>query len=223
MTIKEIYGTHTGYPFRLNAKFGSSDTSLADILNVGWHTTRLCSFETFMDCPYYEQLQYAGDTRIQALVSYFNSGDSRLARNAIDLLDDSRIAAGLTESRWPSTSTQLIPPFSLWWIGMLHDYWMYTADSAFVKSKLPGERQILSFFHQLQKEDGSLRTPPYWDFTDWVNRKGWENGVAPIAKDGSSSVLDLQLLWAYELAGQMENKLGMKTYAQLYRDEAAID
>jgi alpha-L-rhamnosidase len=221
ITIKDIYGTYTGYPFILNAKFESSDTSLEEILKVGWRTARLCSFETFMDCPYYEQLQYAGDTRIQALVSYFNSGDYRLARNAIDLLDDSRIAAGLTESRAPSASTQLIPTFSLWWIGMLHDYWMYTADSTFVKNKLPGERQILSFFNQFQNENGSLENLPYWDFTDWVNSKGWDHGVAPKGKDGNSSILDLQLLWAYELASEMENKLGMKDYAQLYHEKVS--
>ena len=45
-----------------------------------------------MDCPYYEQLQYAGDTRIQALVSLYTAGDARLARNAIAQLNDSRTA-----------------------------------------------------------------------------------------------------------------------------------
>ena len=134
------------------------------------------------------------------------------------LLDNSRIADGLTQSRFPSSSTQLIPTFSLWWIGMLHDYWMYTADSDFVKNKLPGERQILSFFHHFQDENGSLVNLPYWDFTDWVDSKGWEHGVAPRGNKGNSSILDLQLLWAYELAGEMENEFGMKAYAQLYQD-----
>ncbi len=220
LTIKDIYGTCTGYPFKFNARFQSSDPILEKILRVGWRTARLCAFETYMDCPYYEQLQYAGDTRIQALISYFDSGDYRLARNAINLLDDSRIAAGLTQSRYPSSSMQLIPTFSLWWIGMLHDYWMYTPDSVFVKSKLPGERQVLSYFHRFQEKDGSLRNLPYWNFTDWVNSKGWNHGVPPIGKNGNSSVLDLQLLWAYELAAQMENRLGMKAYAELYHHRA---
>src|ERR1035441_10260128 len=30
-----------------------------------------------MDCPYYEQLQYAGDTRVQALVSLYMTGAPR--------------------------------------------------------------------------------------------------------------------------------------------------
>lgn len=218
LTIKDIYGTYTGYPFKFNARFQSSDPILEKILRVGWRTARLCAFETYMDCPYYEQLQYVGDTRIQALVSYFDSGDYRLAKNAINLIDDSRIAAGLTQSRYPSASTQFIPTFSLWWIGMLHDYWMYTPDIAFVKSMLPGERQVLSFFHRFQENDGSLRNVPYWNFTDWVNAKGWNHGVAPVGKNGNSSVLDLQLLWAYKLAAQMENSLGMKAYGELYHD-----
>ncbi len=219
LIIKDIYGTYTGYPFKYNAKFSSADSTLEKILKIGWHTARLCAFETYMDCPYYEQLQYIGDTRIQALVSYYNSGDYRLARNAIALLDDSRIAAGITTSRYPSHSIQFIPPFSLWWIGMLHDYWMYTPDSDFVRSKLTGERQILTFFQRYQQKDGSILNLPYWNFSDWVDEKGWSHGVAPIGKDGNSSILDLQLLWAYELAGEMENQLGMKSYTEQYQNK----
>ena len=72
------------------------------MLEIGWRTARLCAVETYMDCPYYEQLQYIGDTRIQALVSLFNSGDDRLAKNAIDQLDQSRLPDGVTLSRYPS-------------------------------------------------------------------------------------------------------------------------
>ena len=65
-------------PFEMKARFEGSDLRqgsggqadrLSKILEVGWRTARLCAHETYMDCPYYEQLQYAGDTRIQALVS----------------------------------------------------------------------------------------------------------------------------------------------------------
>ena len=91
-----------------------------------------------MDCPYYEQLQYAGDTRIQALVSLYTAGDARLMKNAIAHLNDSRTAEGATMSRAPTRQQQYIPPFSLWWIGMVHDYYMYVDDPAFVREMLPG-------------------------------------------------------------------------------------
>ncbi len=85
-----------------------------------------------MDRPHSEQLQYVGDTRIQALVSIYMSGDARLARSAIEQLDASRTAEGATFSRAPSWLPQYIPPFSLFWIAMVHDCWRYVGDEEFV-------------------------------------------------------------------------------------------
>jgi hypothetical protein len=129
LVVDEISGLFTGYPFQQRADFESSDTTWKQILDIGWRTARLCAFETYMDCPFYEQLQYIGDTRIQALVSLYESGDDRLMRQALEQLDHSRISEGITLSRWPSFTQQQIPPFSLWYIGMLHDYFMYRDDS----------------------------------------------------------------------------------------------
>lgn len=217
LVLKDIFGVFTGYPFHDNARLETDDPQIPRMLDIGWRTARLCAVETYMDCPYYEQLQYIGDTRIQALVTLYNSGDDRLVKNAIQQLDESRLPEGVTLSRYPSRTPQLIPTFSLWWIGMLHDYWMYGGDTAFVLDKLSGERQVLDYFHRFQREDGSLRGVPYWAFTDWVDSPGWESGMAPAGADGSSSVLDLQLLWAYELAADMEARDGMREYATVYR------
>jgi len=220
LTINDLYGIFTGYPFEMKASFHASDESLQKILETGWRTARLCAVETYMDCPYYEQLQYVGDTRIQALVSLFNSGDDRMMRNAIRLLDQSRMAEGLTLSRYPTANAQEIPPFSLWWIGMVHDYWRYRPDSNFVKQYLPGIRQVLWFFSKFQQSDGSLKNVPYWNFTDWVEEKGWSNGFAPMGADGYSAVLDLQLLWAYQLAAELEKRLGMAEYHKQFTTAA---
>jgi alpha-L-rhamnosidase len=216
LTLKDFYGTFTAYPFQLNAKIHADAPELDRMLEIGWRTARLCAFETYSDCPYYEQLQYIGDGRIQALVSMFNSGDDRLAKNAMNQIDASRIPEGLTASRHPSYTPQYINTFSLWYIGMLHDYMMYGADPGFVKEKLAGERSILSFFRHFQDKDGSLKNVPYWSFTDWVNADGWQSGVAPIGADGSSAAMDLQLLLALQTAGDLESKLGIKAYSEEY-------
>jgi hypothetical protein len=220
LVINDIYSQFTGYPFQYNAKFNAGDTLFQNIIDVGWRTARMCAYETYMDCPYYEQLQYAGDTRIQALVSLYNSGDDRLMRHAITLLDQSRMAEGLTMSRYPTASPQQIPPFSLWWIGMLHDYWMYRPDAEFVRQKLPGTRQVMHFFGRYQQEDGSLKNAPYWNFTDWSRDTGWNSGVAPVGKNGNSAALDLQLLWGYQTAAALEKALGMTAYAVQYQSAA---
>ena len=221
LLIDDIYGTFTGYPFKFNAVLNTENTEIKKILEVGWRTARLCAMETYFDCPYYEQLQYIGDTRIQAMISYYNSGDDRLARNAINLSDHSRLTEGVTQSRWPTHDAQIISTFSLWYIGLLHDYWMYRGDSNFIKDKLVGERAVLDFFSKYQQPDGSLKNTPFWTFVDWANGKNWFMGSPPKSTAGSSAILDLQLLWAYQWAADMESETGMKAYAALYRQRAA--
>jgi hypothetical protein len=216
LTIKDIYGTFTGYPFKMNANLQTGNDELNKIFEIGWRTARLCAVETYMDCPYYEQLQYIGDGRIQAMISLYNSGDDRLMRNALNLIDHSRQPEGITESRHPSYTPQFITTFSLWYIGMLHDYFKYGPDTTFIDGKIPGMRQVLSYFHNFQQADGSLKDLPYWLFTDWVTYKDWHSGVAPKGKNGNSAVLDLQLLWAYQLAADLESKKGIKEQAAIY-------
>ncbi len=220
LTINDLYGTFTGFPFKLKATLNTANQELKDILAIGWRTARLCAIETYFDCPYYEQLQYIGDTRIQAMVSYYNAGNDTLARNAINQIDHSRLPEGITQSRWPSNSNQIIPGFSLWYIGMLHDYWMYRNDPDFVKSKLVSERAILDFFSKYQQADGSLKNVPFWTYEDWVNGHGWDFGMPQKNKDGNSALIDLQLLWAYQWSAEMESRLGMPAFAASYSAKA---
>lgn len=217
LVINDLYGTFTGYPFKRTAVFNTDNTEIKQILDIGWRTARLNAWETYTDCPYYEQLQYIGDTRIQAMVSYFNTNDDRLQRNAITLIDHSRLAEGITKSCYPTKGTQIISPFSLWYIGMLHDYFMYRNDMAFVKDKLVGERTVLDFFSKYQQADGSLKDTPYWAFVDWAGNL-WGEVKGP---DGSAAIYDLQLLYAYQWAAEMEGKTGMQDFAKLYSQKAA--
>lgn len=220
LVLQDLYSLFSGYPFTFNARFKSSDAGLQKLLETGWRTARACAMETYMDCPYYEQLQYVGDTRIQALVSLYNSGDDRLIRNAIALIDQSRMAEGFTLSRYPTRNPQEIPPFSLWWIAMLHDYYRYRPDAAFVGKRLPGMRQVLDQFMGYSQPDGCLKGVPYWNFTDWAETPGWNAGVAPVSRSGFSSILDFQFLWALQLAAELEDSLGMPVLAARYRTAA---
>jgi len=223
LIIEDLEGIFTAYPFQRKSTFQiaepTANKDIQQILSTGWHTARLCAHETYMDCPYYEQLQYAGDARIQMMVSLYMTGDSRLMKNGIGLLNSSRTAEGATYSRAPSFLQQYIPPFSLWWVGMIHDYWMYVDDIDFVKDMLPGVRSVLAFYVGYQKANGSLRRMPWWNFVDWV--KQWPEGEAPGDVDGSSAAaLDLQLLLAYQWAGDLETAVGSRALAGEYKTSA---
>lgn len=217
LVVDDLFGTFTGYPFKRASVLNTDNTEMKQMLDIGWRTVRLNAWETYTDCPYYEQLQYIGDTRIQAMISYYNTSDNRLARNALNQMDHSRLPEGVTASCYPSRGTQVISTFSLWYICMLHDYWMYRGDNDFIKNKLQGERGVLDFFSKYQQADGSLKDTPYWAFVDWAgNMWGEVKG-----KDGSAAIYDLQLLWAYQWAAEMEAKIGLHDYAVLYNKKAA--
>ena len=83
LVIDDLRGVYTGYPFERKARFDAGSPELDKILEVGWRTARRCAHETYMDCRCYEQLQYAGDTRVQSLVSLYMTADGRLARNSL--------------------------------------------------------------------------------------------------------------------------------------------
>jgi alpha-L-rhamnosidase len=219
LVIEDLHGAFTAYPFAMRAQFESDDPELATMWEVGWRTARLCAHETYMDCPYYEQLQYGGDTRIQALVSLYMTGDDRLVKNAIESLDESRTPEGLTQSRYPSWLPQYIPPFSLFWIGMMHDLWWYRGDTEFLRGYLPGARNVLVWFENRLAPSGLLGQMEWWNFVDWSD--SFKNGDPPMEENGQSSILSLQFVAALRAAADLEMASGSAPQAEHDRALAA--
>ena len=217
LTIHDMYGIFTGYPFEEKGSFVSDDPALKPIWEAGWRTARLNAFESYWDCAYYEQLQYVGDTRIQALISLYVSGDDRLMRNAILHFNDSRMADGITMSRYPSRHPQYIPPYALLWIPMIHDYWMHRKDDAFVKQFLPGIRSVISWYEKhLDKEVGILGPMPWWNYVDAA--RGFARGTPPGSDDGHSIVITLQMLYVLDYALELAETFGEMRDAETYRE-----
>ncbi|HLX90592.1 MAG TPA: alpha-L-rhamnosidase N-terminal domain-containing protein, partial [Puia sp.] len=156
LELDDISSVFTGYPFAENAWFHCDNKQIDKLWEIGWRTARLCSVDTYFDCPYYEQLQYVGDTRIQAQISLYVSGDDRLMKKAISDIGNSFIPDGLTQSRYPSRDMQLIPTFSLWWVCMIHDFWMQRKDDAFIRSHLDGIVSVIEWYKRHIADNGML-------------------------------------------------------------------
>jgi hypothetical protein len=217
----ELNGLHawfTAYPFQEAGSFSSDDLTLVPIWDIGWRTARLCAHDTYMDTPYWERLQYTGDTRIQALISYVVGGDDRLARQAIEAFHNSTISEGITLSHYPASAFQSIPGFSLYWIGMVHDFWMYRNDPDFVRAQLPVVRSTLDWFRSKQNKNALMGKLPWWPFVDWAN--GFVMGVPPQTATGDSAILSLQFVEALRYAAEMEGAVGNKALAEQDTDEA---
>lgn len=214
LTLNKLQSMFTAYPLKENGRFSSNDTSLDEIWNVGWRTARLCANETYMDCPYYEQLQYVGDTRIQALISLYVSGDDRLVRNAIEQFNQSRIPDGLTRDAHPAGGGKFIPPFSLFWVSMVYDYAWYRDDKAFVDRYLVPIESILKWFeYRLDAKTGLLGKTDYWNFVDWTFSP---SGIPSGGIEGNSSILSLHYAYTLDQAAILFQQMGQSQKANYY-------
>jgi hypothetical protein len=203
LRLDSLHVDFSAFPFVERAAFTSSDPELEAIWKICWRTARLGAHDTYMDTPFWEQLQYVDDTRVQALISYTVPGDPRLALQALHAFDWSRIPDGITQSRYPASLQQFIPLFSLSYVDMLRDYWMYVPDEATVKTLLPGTRPILEWFLERMDDDGFLQKLPYSSFSRGPQEK--------------SALNTLTLIDTLQQAAEMEERFGEKYLAEKYR------
>jgi hypothetical protein len=218
LTIQSIGFTDTGYPYDFDASFESSEPLLAQIMPRGLHTLKMCSHETSMDCPHFEQLNYAGDTRLQSLVAMHCTADDRLVRKGIRLFDWSRSGDNWTASRYPTRTLQTIPPFALWWVGSVLDYARSRGDRAFLSQIMPGVRGVMERWRQQINDEGLVVLPAGWNFVDWI--PGWPGGTRnEIGSPGG--VEQWQVAYGLNALAQLEEMMGEPLLAQRNRQTAA--
>ena len=206
LILEQLTLRETRYPLEAESSFISPDARLEQITPILLRGLQMCAHETFVDCPYYEQLMYVGDTRLETLATYALSHDDRLPRKALDMFQATRLANGLTRSRCPSHVRQTIPPFSLWWVGMVHDFTLWRGDLQLVKGLMPAVRGVIDAFLGFMNPDGLVQGPTGWNFMDWV--PGWPEGIPPDGDFGVSGLINWQMVWTLRLAGELENWLG---------------
>jgi hypothetical protein len=187
------------------------DAGLTDadrMWTIGWRTLQLCAHETYEDCPYYEQLNYVADSRLQALCSMVLAGETALPRRTIRLYRDSIRPDGLVCSRVPSTVPQILPYFSLIWILMVEDYWRWVGprDRAFVRSTLNVVDSVLWFYRERLRDDEFVGPIPPWSMVD--RALGWKGGEPPAVAAGASTYLTSLYVCGLDAAVRLHRQAG---------------
>jgi hypothetical protein len=218
LAVRAVRQRFTAYPYRVDATFACSDPRLEKIWTAAIRTMRLCSHETFEDCPYYEQMQYAGDTMITSKIAMLAAGDYRLSRQALYHFDWSRLPEGLTQSRFPSRLVQVIPSWSLHWITNIRDYAYCSGDLATVRDLRPGMRAALDWFRRHGDADGLPARLPFWNITDWC--PWWPRGVVPGADSGPTCIISAQYILALDEFADLCRLVGDEKEAGACAEEA---
>ena len=208
------------YPLDVKTSVETGRDSDRTLWETSFRTLQLCCHETFEDCPYYEQLQYAGDSIITSRLMLHLTGDGSLTRQAILHFAWSILPEGLTTSRYPSCTPNVIPSWSIHWITILHGYVLLTGDREFARSLLRPVEGVLDWFRDFGRNDpdglpGKLR---YWNCVDWT--PGWNRGQPPGAELGPTCSIASQFVQALRETADLQAWCGLEDAAVKHREEA---
>lgn len=214
--INEMKVMETGYPISVDTGYDFGGKKDNKLWEISVDTLKCCMHETYEDCPYYEQLQYAMDTYLQIMFSLRLSDDAALAKRAVHAFAASLQAGDMCQSRFPSITPQYIVGFSLYIIFMLDAIEKNCGDLTFIKKYLGTVDTVFSGFDELKRSDGLIGKNKYWNFIDWAN--GWEEGHGVPESDCGEAFTVYNLMYAEALytAARLNRIFGRNDTAKEY-------
>lgn len=165
------------YPYANRGLFDSSDALLNKTWEISRRTVALCSEDTYVDCPAFEQAFWVGDSRNESLFAYMAFGDYRLARRCLLLAGESLFRSPLVESQVPSGWMNIIPAWSFLWTIACEEHYQYTSDMAFLEQIYPAiALQNANIYDRFINSSGLLEISG-WNMLDWAPMDTPPSGV----------------------------------------------
>ncbi|MDI3547763.1 MAG: alpha-L-rhamnosidase [Halanaerobiales bacterium] len=174
--IYSVKGYGSGYPVTEVGDFFSPDHRLNEIWRITRHTLRLCSEDTYVDCPAYEQSLWTGDCRISSLVGYYLFGSYNLARRTLLLVAESLNRSELPEAQVPTGTDTILPAWSLLWMIACGEHYLFTGDMLFLEEIYPYLRKTAEGFirHLTPSRLFKLNA---WNMLDWAGMDTPADGI----------------------------------------------
>lgn len=219
ITLTGLRFRFVSYPYNKKAKFASSEKELERLFDISFRTLQLCSHETFEDCPYYEQLQYAGDTNVTSLLAGYMTGDWRLTKQSLWQFYWSQDNEGFPQSRYPTRVPQKIISWALLWVITAYDYYMHTGDKETIMGIASGLKRCLEWFYKYLGNRDLLCNLPYWKVVDWVD--GWVGGAPDGAIGGTTALISAQYAVALQKTAELLSYIGDNAKVNEYNAVAA--
>lgn len=208
LEIENIFINQTVYPYTERGSFQSSDALLNKAWEISGRTVRLCSEDTFTDCPAFEQTFWVGDARNESLFSYTAFGDYRIARRCLLLAAESLYRSPIVESQVPSSWEALLPAWSLFWTIACEEYYHYSGDMEFLNEIYGAVRlQNENIYEEFINKDGLFEINA-WNMLDWAGMDTPNSGVI--------THQNMWLVEALKRSAKMAETLNIKEDAELF-------
>ncbi len=167
--LRAVAAEFVAYPQARQGWFRCSDALLNKVWEVGAHTLRCCTEDTYTDCPSNEQAHWTGDARNEALIDWVVNGDPRLWHHCLVQtgqsleLPEFPITASQVPSAWPN----IVPAWSFLWMRSCREYLLWTGDVAGARLLLPWLRRNVAGLASHIGRDG-LFTMQAYNLFDWA-------------------------------------------------------
>ncbi len=178
--IKDVSAEFACYNYEMDGSFECSDPQLNEFWNIGRHTMRINSIDTYED-PWREHTQYiAGDSRYMLLYGNYAFGKSSRFLSAYNLLCGAQSQRwrndGAIRSRYPTDyflqpgSSTYIADYQLEWVLMLREYFLYYGRDELIGNLYPNLKKAMDYFQPfIDPKTGLLANLPGWIVLDWPN------------------------------------------------------
>ena len=203
LTLETPVLRDTGYPLEIRSRIEADQPWVKQLWDISVRTLEHCMHETYEDCPYYEQLQYIQDTRLEILFTYMTSGDLRMPLRAIEDFHSSLLPEGMLQARFPTQEPLVIPPFSLHWIFMVLEVYQQTGDASIARRYRTTVDAILEWYHRKIGKLGLVDNLGYWDQIDWVDQWDKIAGRTPASAVGPSTTHNLMYACALQAGARI--------------------
>lgn len=196
-SFEEVLMDYEYAPFDLkrSGSFRCSDEELNHIWDVAAYTMDLTTREFFMDGIKRDRWIWSGDAIQSYLMNYYLRFDTECVKRTIRQL----------RGKDPVTAhVNTIMDYTFYWFKSIYDYYLYTADIAFVREMWPRMVTLMDYVEGRLNEDGMAEgQADDWIFVDWVD--------FPMHKRGTLCFEQILLMKAMETMAVCSKLLNIKT------------
>lgn len=198
--LKSVVGAFVYRDLEYKGSFECSDAELNRIYDVAAYTCHLNMQNLLWDGIKRDRLVWVGDTHPEMMTI-------RTLFGHVDMLDES-LRFARKKAPLPMFMNGM-PSYSLWWLLILHDYYMATGDKKFLNENKKYAMALARHMASFVRDNGEHELPAY--FLDWPTAE------TPAAKPGVHGLLILTMRACAELAEWYKDEEG----AALFTAKAA--
>ncbi len=146
-------------PEKERGTFKCDDELVNKMWNVGVRTLQLTTREFFIDGIKRDRWTWSGDASQSYLMNYYLFFDSPTVKRTMRQL----------RGKDPVTShVNTIMDYTFYWLASVGDYYMYTADTAFVREIYPRMKTLMDYCLSRTDDNGMMQgLAGDWVFVDW--------------------------------------------------------